>query len=112
EFDYSIPGKSSKTFVTGNTTSDVRVGWIRIVPNAGAEYPDGVLIFANKPGGAVASEAAVAASVPSSAFRVYVEKGNGTRTGFALANPTATAALVTYELTDMNGIIVRSAVTS
>jgi hypothetical protein len=108
EFDFSIPGKGSRTFLSGNTSADVRVGWIRIVP-AGAAYPDGVLIFSNKPAGAVASEAAVAASVPSSAFRLYVEKDNGTRTGFAVANPNATAAQLTYELTDINGIPVGSA---
>jgi hypothetical protein len=112
EFQYSILGRGSKTFLTGNTSPDVRVGWIRIVPAAGAVYPDGVLIFSNKPGGAVASEAAVAASVPSFAFRLYVEKNNGTRTGFAIANPNILPAQVTYELTDMNGIGVGRAVTS
>jgi hypothetical protein len=112
EFDYSILGRGSKTFLTGNTSADVRVGWIRIIPATGVDYPDGVLIFSNKPGGAVASEAAVAASAPSSAFRLYVEKNNGTRTGFAIANPNNFPAQVTYELTDMNGLIVGSAVTS
>src|SRR2546427_12766033 len=45
-------------------------------PSTGADYPTGVLIFSYKPASVVITEAAVAASAPSSAFRLYVEKGN------------------------------------
>jgi len=103
DFDYSIPAKASRTFVTANTSPDVRVGWIRVVATAGANYPSGVLIFSYKPANVVVTEAAVAAIPTSSAFRLYVEKNNAIRTGFAIANPGAAIAQVTYELTDLNG---------
>jgi len=59
----------------------------------------------------VITEAAVAATAPSSAFRLYVEKDNIIRTGFAIANPGTAVAQVTYELTDLNGAPVGNALT-
>ena len=110
-FDYSIPAQGSKTFVTANASADVHIGWIRVVPATGAAYPAGVLIFSFRPAGVVITEAAVAATAPSSAFRLYVEKDNIIRTGFAIANPGTAVAQVTYELTDLNGAPVGNALT-
>jgi len=112
DFDYSIPARGSKTFVTGNASPGVHIGWIRVVPSTGADYPTGVLIFSYKPASVVITEAAVAASAPSSAFRLYVEKGNTIRTGFAIANPGTAVAQVTYELTDLNGAPAGRALTT
>ena len=111
DFNYSIPAGGSKTFVTGNASPDMHVGWIRVVPSTGAAYPAGVVIFSYKPAGVVITEAAVGASAPSSAFRLYVEKDDTIRTGFAIANPGSAVAQVTYELTDLNGAAVGSALT-
>src|SRR5262249_45240530 len=68
------------------------------------------VIFSYRPAGVVITEAAVAASAPSSAFRLYVEKDNAIWTGFAIANPGTVVAQVTYELTDMNGAVVNAAI--
>ena len=111
EFNYSIPARGSKTFVTGNASPDMHIGWIRVVPFTGADYPNGVVIFSYKPANVVITEAAVAASAPSLAFRLYVEKDDTIRTGFAIANPGSAVAQVTYELTDLNGAAVGSALT-
>ena len=89
----------------------MHIGWIRVVPATGAAYPAGVLIFSFRPAGVVITEAAVAATAPSSAFRLYVEKDNIIRTGFAIANPGTAVAQVTYELTDLNGAPVGNALT-
>src|SRR5436190_1059046 len=64
DFNYSTPARGSKTFVTGNASPSVHIGWIRVVPSTGADYPTGVLIFSYKPASVVITEAAIAASAP------------------------------------------------
>jgi hypothetical protein len=92
--------------VSGNSSTDIHVGWVRVVAAADTAYPTGVLIFSFKPADVVMTEAAVPAVPTSSTFRLYVERDSGLRTGFAIANPGPTSAQVTYDLTDMNGIPV------
>jgi hypothetical protein len=99
-FSYSILAAGSQTFLTGNTTTGVHVGWVRIVPS-GANYPSGNLVFSYTNGTTVITEAAVKAAPASPALRLYVEKDAVTRTGFAIVNTANAAAQVSYQLSDL-----------
>jgi hypothetical protein len=103
--DYSIPADGSQIFLTGDASSVVQTGWIRVVAS-GTSYPSGNLVFSYTDGPIVISEAAVVAATSSTAFRLFTQEDTGIRTGFAVTNPSTAPASITYTLTDLNGVTV------
>jgi hypothetical protein len=110
-FAYSIPAHSSFRLRTTGALPDLRLGSIRVVPAANNATPSGVSIFSLKSGSIAITEAGVPAVPLSSAFRLYAEssgdfvhfEAGSTQTGISVANSTATAAVVNFELFKLDG---------
>src|SRR5262249_38590898 len=78
-------------------------------PTSG-KAPIGVAVFSFKNAGVTVTEAGVQALRPATAFRLYAESSGSTQqigsiqTGIALANPSSSTALVTFEVTTITGV--------
>jgi hypothetical protein len=105
-FDYFIPRQSSFKLVTAGALPDTLAGSVRVTPTAGPA-PSALVVFSFRPAGVTVTEAGVPGT-QGSAFRMYAEEnglgGIGTiQTGFAVANLDAAPAVVTLELTRLDG---------
>ena len=86
----------------------LQTGSILIIPDAGSATPTSVAIFSLHTGGVTVSEAAVLPTA-GSALRMYVEAAGTPQTagaiqsGIALANLTASAGTINFDLTDLAG---------
>ena len=110
EFTYSIPPRSATRLETANPAgSTQQSGSVRVVAGPGSHVPSGVSVFAFERGGVTVSEAGVPASAPGAAFRMYVEtsgapgQSGAVRSGIALTNTSERPALVSLELTALDG---------
>jgi hypothetical protein len=107
-FAYSIPAKTSRAIVTSGTPTAVAVGSVRVTPGAGSVAPTSLVVFTYKPAAFTVSEAGVS-GVRANASRMYVQvTGNGTtagtiQTGLAIANTSATPAVLNLELFALDG---------
>ena len=110
-FNYSVPPRSARKFVSGGQGFPARTGWVRIRPSFGAFTPSAVVIFSFKQEGVTVTEAGVA-SVPSgSAFRIYAEASGdfefrdrgSVQTGVVVANTSAVQVTVNLDLTTLDG---------
>jgi hypothetical protein len=105
---YSVARRSSQKLSTPGTASTTTGGAVRIVPTAGGPAPTPLVVFTYQPLGTVVSEAGVP-TLSGTAFRMYAESAgtDGTpgniQTGIAVANNAATAANITFELTNLDG---------
>src|SRR5262249_49374223 len=110
-FTYSIPAHSSFRLRTVANSSDVRVGSVRLTPDANSGTPSGVGVLSFRNGGVTVTEAAVPATRATSAFRLYAETSGdfvhsavgSIQTGIAVANSSASAATVNFDLTNLDG---------
>jgi hypothetical protein len=106
-FNYTIPARSSRRFQTAGQGPGTLVGSVRVTPAAGNKTPSGLAVFSFKNGGVTVAEAGVPSTRTGQAFRLYAEArdaANGSiQTGIAIANPSASNALLSFELTNMAG---------
>ncbi len=108
--DYSIAARSAVKIVTPGTAAGVFIGAVRVTPGSGSRTPSGVAVFSFKNAGVTVTEAGVPAMRTGNAFRLYAENSGdpgqvgSIQTGIALANPTPTSAVVTFELTTITGV--------
>lgn len=110
-FPYSIPPNSSVRLRTTGTSGSLQSGSVRVAPAGNTPVPTGVSIFSFRTGGVTVSEAGVPVLRSGTAFRSYVQgAGNfnsaapgSMQTGFAVANPSATAVTVNLELRRSDG---------
>lgn len=111
-FTYNIPARTSRRFASAGLGSTTQGGSVRIIPGGGTRTPTGVAIFSSRnPQGFVVSEAGVPALGTATAFRMYSEyrgnfigsAANSMQTGVAVANSSAAAAVVNFELTTLAG---------
>jgi hypothetical protein len=99
-------------FDTAGTAPFVQVGSIRIIPSANSSAPSGFSIFSLTSNGVTVTEATVAAQIPSSAFRMFVDTATTVlppmtvSNAIVITNPSPTAATVTFELTTAFGALV------
>ena len=104
---YTIPARSSRVVKTAGQATTVQGGWVRVSPAAGSKSPSGVGIFSFRNNGVTVAEAGVGSAPPSAAVRLYAEVSGGTdqiQTGIAVANSSAAAATVNFELTTLAGV--------
>ncbi len=103
-FSYAIAPRSSVRLRTLGAGTAVQVGSVRIAAS-GNRLPDATAIFSFRKNGITVSEAGVPAIPAGSAFRMYVEFGEGgsVQSGLALVNLSAAAAVVNFELTTLSG---------
>ena len=109
-FNYSIAPRSAKRLRTSGAGT-LQSGSVRLVPTASQRRPDGVIIFTYKRNGITVSEAGVPSLPSGTAFRLYAEATPGfpagqvgsSQTGIAIANASATASSVNFELHALTG---------
>jgi hypothetical protein len=110
-FSYSIPGGSSQKLATSGSAPSTASGSVRVVPAGGGTSPVALVVFSYRPAGTTVTEAGVPVT-SGAAFRLYVESAGASgqagniQTGIAVANTSASAASVTFEITDLNGSAV------
>jgi hypothetical protein len=112
----SLPGSAAGVVLTGGSAGPVQMGYAAATVTSGSA-PYGVAVFSFKQGGVVVSEAAVPASPPTTAARVFVDYRSGVAatpgragegfididTGVAVVNRGSRAATVTYTLRNAAG---------
>ncbi len=103
-FAYSIPGRSSRRFLTSGSPTGTTSGSARIVPDGGSTTPSGLGVFSFKPGQFTVAEAGVPLLAPATAVRMYAESAPPIQTGVAVANPSSTPVTVNFELTTLAGV--------
>ena len=101
-FSYVVAPRSSQKLATSSMGSVITSGSVRINPSNGGPAPVPLVIFSYKPGLITLSEAGVGAS-SGTAFRMYVESAGSIQSGVAIANANSDAAVVTLELTNLDG---------
>jgi hypothetical protein len=107
--DYSIPNRSAVRVATSGIGSAIVTGSVRVAPAAGNKTPSGVAVFSFRNAGVTVTEAGVPALRISNAFRLYAESSGvagqvgSIQTGVAVANPSSSAATVTFELNTLVG---------
>jgi len=100
---YAVPARGAFSAASQGTASNTTVGYARIQGLSGGYFPSGLAIFGIRQNNVLVSEAAVPASTPILAGRIYAEVSGGVNTGIAMANPNGLPAVVTYYFTDRNG---------
>src|SRR5579884_2072539 len=101
---FSITDKSAISIKSDGSAGSA--GYAQIVPNSGQTTPSGVAIYGYTPANVLVGEAGVPASPLLKHGRIYPEVGpngfTGARTdiGLAIANPSTTAAPISYTYTD------------
>ena len=100
-FPYRIePNGTFSGELTSN--SGTNVGYAVVTPEEESRTPSGSAIFQFTSGDSVISEAGVAAVLPTTAARIFVDNVE-TRTGVAIANADNPETLVTFTLLNSNG---------
>jgi sugar lactone lactonase YvrE len=110
-FSYSIPARSSQKLTSSGSGSTILGGSVRVVPTGSGAAPSGVAIFSFRFGGITVAEAGVPASKAANTLRLYAALAGdfnrgavgSVQTGLAIANPSASVALVTLTLTRLDG---------
>ena len=111
-FSYTISARSARRFQTAGEQPTARVGSVRIVPTAGAANPSALAIFSFRAGGITSTEASISATPAGTTFRVYAEVAGESgqvgsiQSGVAIANPSALAVAVAFELFDLAGVSI------
>jgi hypothetical protein len=95
---FTIAPRSSARVQTDGTATTVQTGSVRISLSSGAAPPAATSIFTYQANGVTVTEAGAAALRDSTSFQLYAELSGTIRTGFALANPSASALSVNISL--------------
>jgi hypothetical protein len=109
-FAYSIASRSSQKLVTSGTAAITGAGSVRVVP-IGATAPTPLILFSFKQGGVTVSEAGVPVTA-ATALRMYVEssgtsgQSGNIQSGVAVANNSSSSAVITFEVTQLDGTSV------
>jgi hypothetical protein len=102
-FPYSIPAGGIYILQTDGSPSAVKTGFVRLTPDGGTSTPAGSAIFRYSRGGTVVTESGVAATVPTTHARVFVDKSGGHDTGLAIANPAASGSNILLKSFQLDG---------
>jgi hypothetical protein len=107
-FSYSIPPHGALRLSTGNASTNLNAGWVKIVPT-GLVAPSGSAIFSFRRDGITVAEASVPALPLGFAFRSYVETSGmfgqvgSMQSGLAVANPSSEPIRIDFELRRLDG---------
>ena len=102
-FPYSIPAGGVFVFQTDGSPAALRVGWVKLTPNADNSAPVGAGVFSYSPAGILVTESGIPSAIPTTDARIYVDKSDGHDTGLAIANPGGSAGSVVLEAFENNG---------
>ena len=109
-FSYMLRPRASATFETsGAAAGATQTGSIHITPTGGSNAPSAFALFSFFSNGATSTQAAVQTQAPATGLRSYVEVNSigpvpgAIQTAIAIANNSATAATVNFELRGLDG---------
>jgi hypothetical protein len=110
-FNYTIPARTSQVLQTSGDAQVITSGSVRVVPDVNTTAPSALAIFSYRNNGTTVAQAAIPAVPVGSAFRLYVEAAGdfasgaagSIQTGLAVANTSADTAIVTLELSKLDG---------
>lgn len=105
-FTYNLPARGSLKIQTSGTPSATMQGWAQVSTNPAVNI-NGNAIFQYFHGGVLQVEASVPACEALTAADIYLDE-DGSYTGFAIANPEATAANGTVSLYSTGGVLLGS----
>jgi len=100
---FSVTNLGGFSSTASNAQSGLKVGYTRILPDAGNGTPSGLAIFTLRNGSTVITEAGVPASSLVRSGRIYAEVNGVVNTGLAIANPNNQPAEVSFYFTDEAG---------
>src|SRR5262249_31732834 len=94
----------------------LKLGSAQIVPFGGYATPHAHLILNHRDNGVLTSIVGIEGELPAPTFRTYAEStgdfdsaiAGSTRSGIALANPSATAATVVLEMRGLDGSLLKT----
>jgi hypothetical protein len=92
---FSIAPRSSARIQTDGTAEKLQTGSVRISISTGPTVPAVTSIFTYRANGVTVTEAGVGTVSDSPSFELYAELSGTTRTGFAVANPSASLLTLT-----------------
>jgi hypothetical protein len=109
-FSYTVPRRSAYRLKTAGSGSVFRSGSVTITPSSGNSTPVSLAVFSFAAGGVTLTQAGVPSN-SGTAFRMFVEGVPGRpaatigsySSGFAVANASASAASVTFDLYGLDG---------
>ena len=102
-FNYVIPARTTRQFLSSGGSATARVGAVWLVPDDKNAAPGGSLVFAYRPSDIRITEAGVATAPIGNAFRVYVEAADSMQSGIAITNTSNNSTTVRLELVDLSG---------
>jgi len=105
---YTLTDRGGVSLLTDGAGALPNVGYTRIQPDAGNTTPAGVAIFGGRTNGVLVSETGVPATPALSTGRIYAEVAGAVNTGLAMANPSDSAANITFFFTDGAGADIGS----
>src|SRR5262245_23586178 len=98
---YSMPTGATVTFISGEPTGPVNIGFAKVLANPGSIAPGGFALYQLHAGGILVSEATEPVSVPSTnPDSLFVETGGNVNTGIAIVNPNSQPATVSFGFQD------------
>jgi len=90
-------------FATSNVGSNVQSGYVLATARGNDAVPAGLELFSFSDNGVTVSETAVSAGSSGTNFQTYVDRTGNLRSGFAIANPSASPTSATLELLAIDG---------
>jgi hypothetical protein len=102
-FRYSILPNGLFRFQTDGFPSELKSGWVRVVPDIGMSMPVGSGIFGYNPQAVLVSEAGIPSAAPTTHARVFVDLSGKHNTGLAIANVTNSESSVTIKAFGRDG---------
>jgi hypothetical protein len=103
-FPYSIPSGGVVRFQTDGSAAGINVGWVQLTPDPGSPTPIGSGVFSYTPADVMVSESGIPSAVPTTHARIYVDLSGGHDTGLAIANIGGTAANITINAFNNDGV--------
>jgi photosystem II stability/assembly factor-like uncharacterized protein len=103
-FLYTLVAGAFLRIVTDGSPSDVNVGWASLTPDEGTTTPVGAAIFSYTTSGVLITESGVAATLPTTHARIFIDKSGSHDTGIAVANPGSSGIRVTATAYQLDGV--------
>lgn len=100
---YMISPRSYYRMQTSGTSTNIRSGWVQVLPAANDGFPAASGIFSFRRDGVTVTEASVRALPLATVWRTYIGMSDGVQSGIAIANPSSASITVNVEATTLSG---------
>jgi hypothetical protein len=102
-FAYSIAPGGAYVLQTDAAPVNFKVGWVELIPDPGTATPMGAGVYQSSQDGVLAAESGIAAAIPTTHARIFVDTAGGHNSSVALANPGAATASIAFTALGMDG---------